>query len=135
MSLEGVPPIKVEGLTIQARPHGATAAVLELAGTLALRDPTPLLAPFFERLHAVMIATERRQLTVDMRELRFMNSSSFKSFVRWIKINDALPADRRYAIHFLLSATHHWQEVSIHAMRCFSMEAISVEKARPEAGR
>jgi hypothetical protein len=69
----------------------------------------------------------RTSVTVDFCGLRFMNSASFKYFVSWIKTNDA--DKRRYTIRFLLNPAHHWQEVSIHALSCFSMDTITIEKA------
>ena len=35
---------------------------------------------------------------------------------------------QRYGVHFVLNPAHHWQEVSIHALSCFSAEAMTVEK-------
>ena len=135
MTLTGVEPVKDPLVTIQARPHGGGGAVVELNGVLSHRDPGPLLRPFFEALHAAMVKQERSSLTIDLRALRFMNSASFKHFVTWIKTNDALPPAQRYGIKFILSNKHHWQEVSSHALQCFSMEAITVEKEGDEAAR
>jgi hypothetical protein len=104
----------------------ATSARLELSGVLGHRDPGPLLAPMFAKLDKLVRETQRSKVIVDLRSLRFMNSASFKHFVGWIKANDA-QAEGRYAIHFVLSPAHHWQEVSIHALSCFSMVPITVE--------
>jgi hypothetical protein len=130
MSLPGISPVKDATVTIDVRANGAAGAVVTFAGVLSHRDPTPLLKPFFERLHAVAVEQQRREVAVDLRELRFMNSASFKSFIAWVKANDALPAGQRYKIRFVLNPAHHWQEVSMHALSCFSIDAITVEQAR-----
>lgn len=124
----GVAPVKDPTIEIVARGDGSDGAVLELAGVLSHRDPSALLAPFFQALHQQMVAQQRRKIRVDLRKLRFMNSASFKHFVGWIKANGGLPDGQRYAVHFVLNPAHHWQEVSIHALSCFSAEAMTVEK-------
>ena len=37
--------------------------------------------------------------------------------------------EERYKIHFLINPEHHWQQVSIHALSCFSMDAITALRA------
>jgi hypothetical protein len=122
-----VNPIKDPNVRVEVRSEGATV-VTEFSGVLSHRDPSALLAPFFKELHQAMVDRGARQVKVDVRELRFMNSASFKHFVTWIRANGALPPEQRYRIHFVLNPAHHWQEVSIHALSCFSMDEITVEK-------
>ena len=55
------------------------------------------------------------------------------SFIGFVKRNGALPPAQRSRIHFVLNEDTHWQEVSIHALRCFSVDEISVEKVKIDA--
>jgi hypothetical protein len=135
MNLSGVSPVKDQHVTITARSIGDSAVLAEFSGVLSHRDPAPLLAPFFTTLHKVLIEEGGTEVRVDIRALRFMNSASFKHFVTWIRANGSLPVGQRYRIHFVLNPQHHWQEVSIHALSCFSMDEITVEKVAPAANR
>jgi hypothetical protein len=118
-----IPTINDPTVTIETRAQGRTAFV-RFAGTLAHRDPAPLLRPFFESLHGKMAQAAHGEARVDLRELKFMNSSSFKHFISWVKQNGSLPPEQRYKIVFVLNKAHHWQQVSIHALSCFSHDAI-----------
>ena len=128
MSLPDIAPIKDESVAIQTRGQGVATAVVELTGVLNHRDPAALLAPFFDQLHRAMVGQGRTLVRMDLRGLRFMNSVSFKYFITWIRANGAMPAHQRYRIHFLVNPKHHWQRVSIHALSCFSLDAITVEE-------
>ena len=61
-----------------------------------------------------------------------MNSSCFKYFATWIKTNNTHTTP--HAIHFVLNKSFHWQEVSIHALRCFSASEITIEKVAGRRG-
>lgn len=134
MSLPTVTPVKDPNVSVDVRFAGP-AVVAEFNGVLSHRDPGPLLAPFFADLDRVATHEKAREVKVDMRKLRFMNSASFKHFVTWIRQNGTRPPEERYRICFMLNPQHHWQEVSIHALSCFSMDEITVEKAAAPAAR
>jgi hypothetical protein len=55
-----------------------------------------------------------------------MNSSSFKSFVSWITNIQELEADHQYKVKFLSNPSMHWQKRSLHSLRCFAVELITV---------
>jgi hypothetical protein len=136
MGVHGAEELKVAAIhdatvTVEAHADGPDRAVLVFGGTLGHRDPGPLLRPLFTDVHRTLVETRRREVRIDLRALRFMNSASFKYFVTWIKANGALPPGDRYRIHFLLNPRHHWQAVSIHALRCFSADEITVEQEEP----
>src|SRR4051794_8182602 len=106
-----VTPIKDANVRVGVHGDGPDTVVTEFSGVLSHRDPTSLLQPFFKELHQAMVDGGARRVVVDVRELRFMNSASFKHFVTWIRANGALPPVKRYGIHFVLNPAHHWQEV------------------------
>ena len=67
------------------------------------------------------------EVVVDLRKLDFMNSSCFKSFVTWISDVQERPPERQYRIRLLSDPGLHWQKRSLHALRCFAIELITVE--------
>lgn len=67
------------------------------------------------------------KVVIDFKTLEFMNSSCFKSFVSWIsEVRDLDPA-KQYRIHFLSKPELLWQRRSLHALRCFAVDLISIE--------
>lgn len=116
---------------IVIRPQGPAGVLMEFAGVLGQRDPGRLLTGLFDDLHKLMVTQGRSTVAVDFRSLRFMNSSSFKYFAKWIKTNNTYAEP--HAIHFVLNRDFHWQEVSIHALRCFSQKEITIEKVAGDA--
>jgi len=78
------------------------------------------------------VHTEARRLAVgevivDLRQLEFMNSSCFKSFVSWITDIQELEASLQYKVRFLSNPNLHWQKRSLHSLRCFAVELVTVE--------
>jgi len=104
---------------------GPTLA-LRLVGNadMAAKDGLDSLLP---RVHEQALAHQSPEVIVDFRELEFMNSSCFKSFVSWINEVTELDPDKQYKIRLLSKPELHWQRRSLHALRCFAIDLISVE--------
>lgn len=100
--------------------------VIQLAGNadLAALDP---LEKVLGRLHDEARKADVGEVTVDLRQLEFMNYSCFKNFVSWIGKVQELPAEAQYKIRFLSNAEMLWQRRSLHALQCFAVQLISVE--------
>lgn len=79
------------------------------------------------RLHAESQRAHVREVAIDLRELEFMNSSCFKSFITWIVAVRRLPEDQHYRIRFISNASVHWQKRSLHAISYFGGDLITVE--------
>jgi hypothetical protein len=67
-----------------------------------------------------------KEAIVDLRELEFMNSSCFKCFLSWIADVQELDEESRYKIVFQSSSKLHWQKRSLHSLRCFAVDLISI---------
>jgi hypothetical protein len=67
------------------------------------------------------------EVVVDLRNLQFMNSSCFKSFVTWLGQVQELEPERQYRIRFLSDASKHWQRRSLAALSCFAVELVRIE--------
>jgi hypothetical protein len=80
-----------------------------------------------EKLHSEAQRLGAKTVTVDFRELEFMNSSSFKVLVTWLADVRELDAAHQYRIHILSNPEHHWQSRSLEALRCFAVDLVSIE--------
>lgn len=108
--------------------HDAAANELHaiLSGTADMRVWATL-KTYLDRVHAEAGKRKVPRVTVDFRELEFMNSSCFKNFVSWLTVDAALPADQRYKVRFLSSSSRHWQRRSLQALGCVAQDITSVE--------
>lgn len=101
-------------------------ATLLLSGTLSLEDPMTVLRPFISRIHQEATAAPLREVEVDIRQLEFMNSGSFKSLIYWIGLIQELPTEAQFSLRFLSSRAKRWQATSLHALKCFGLELVQV---------
>ena len=78
------------------------------------------------RAHAEATRLKITEMVVDLRQLEFMNSSCFKCFLSWITDVQELEPERQYKVKFLSNPQLHWQKRSLHSLRCFAVELITV---------
>jgi len=78
------------------------------------------------RVHSEASRLAVKEAVVDLRQLEFMNSSCFKSFVSWITEIQEMEPDRQYKVRFISNPKYHWQKRSLHSLRCFAVELITV---------
>ena len=90
-------------------------------------EAKPDLDDFVKRVHEQAIAHNIKKVVADFRELKFMNSSSFKVFVTWLALVQALPAESQYRIHFKSNPNLHWQRRSLAALSCFAVDLVAIE--------
>ncbi len=105
----------VDGSTVQA--------VLKGNADYAAFDALEML---LNRIHAETKRLAATEVVVDLRQLEFMNSSCFKSFVSWVTDIQELDDAKRYKVKFLSNPAYHWQKRSLHSLRCFAVELITV---------
>jgi hypothetical protein len=84
-----------------------------------------LLADYLARVHAEVQRRSATEVVCDVRELTFMNSSCFKSFVVWIDRVKNLP--RPYQIRFVTEPKLQWQRRSLEALRRLATGVVTVE--------
>ena len=101
------------------------ALVAKLSGTADLRV-TDSVEAILSRVHQSALELGIAEVRMDLRELEFMNSSCFKSFVSWISEVSDLPSGQ-YRIRFLSNPSILWQRRSLHALSCFAAELITIE--------
>jgi hypothetical protein len=78
-------------------------------------------------MHDAALRSATREVAVDLRELEFMNSSCFKTFVTWIVKVQELATDKQYTLRFLSDENKHWQRRSLGALSCFAVDLIKIE--------
>jgi hypothetical protein len=107
------PNLSDSALVIKFAGNGDMAAVAALAAYLKL-------------VHKEAMRLQAHEVCFDIRELYFMNSSCFKSFVSWIDIVARLEPEG-YRIKFLANPQQHWQRRSLEALRRMADRVVSIE--------
>jgi hypothetical protein len=116
--------VKGDDFSGDAQREGAViSATLKGNADYAALDALEML---LERVHAEAKRGGVTETVVDLKHLEFMNSSCFKSFVSWITNIQELDADKQYKVKFLSNPALHWQKRSLHSLRCFAVELITV---------
>jgi hypothetical protein len=82
---------------------------------------------FLRDLHAEARRCQATEVTVDVRQLEFMNSSCLKSFVRWICAVQEQVDPGKYRIVFLSSPSVGWQRRSLNALASLANEIVSIQ--------
>ncbi|MDX2092973.1 MAG: hypothetical protein SFX73_34330 [Kofleriaceae bacterium] len=116
--------IKGEDFTGVAIQEGATiVASLKGNADYAAIDAVEKL---LDKTHTEAARSSATEVVIDMRQLEFMNSSCFKCFVSWITEIQELPEAQQYRVKFQSNSQLHWQKRSLHSLRCFAVELITV---------
>jgi hypothetical protein len=84
-----------------------------------------LLAQYLKRVHERALSEGIAEVRCDFRQLAFMNSSCFKSFVVWI--DTVKNAAKAYKIGFVTNPSLHWQRRSLEALRRLAVDIVSIE--------
>jgi hypothetical protein len=122
----------LDTLAVKSRDFSASAAAsgaeleLRLTGNADMNAKESLDA-LLPRVHAEAQRLGVTEVKVDLRELEFMSSSCFKSFVTWISELQELEPEKQYRIRLLSRPETHWQRRSLHALRCFAIDLITIE--------
>lgn len=124
MSAFEVAPITAGDLVAEAQ-NGEGKITLVLTGCADMRAKDALDA-FLARVHAEAQRLKVQSVVVDFQKLEFMNSSCFKGFITWITGVQELGPARHYNIRFLSKPEVLWQKRSLHAMRCFASDLVTI---------
>jgi hypothetical protein len=103
-------------ITVRLAGSAETAAMGELDALL-------------KQVHGVATAEKIGHVIIDMRDLEFMSSSCFKTFVSWIGSLQGAPPESQYRVRFVASDQKHWQSRSLSALACFAVDLITLESS------
>ena len=121
MSLE---PLHTDGLSAELEQTTGVIAV-RFTGSADLHTQQQL-REFLKDLHGEAVRVRARSVQVDMARLEFMNSSCFKAFITWITTIQQLTPAQNYKVTFISDERVHWQKRSLHALRCFAADLVTV---------
>lgn len=102
------------------------ALLVRMTGTADLRV-TDTIEKLLSAVHEQAIGGHLGEVKVDLRNLEFMNSSCFKSFVTWISQVQELTEALQYRIYFFSNPAILWQRRSLNALSCFAAHLITID--------
>lgn len=105
--------------------HQGNEITVQLKGNCDVAAP-PALDELIEKIHAEAHRQSVSEAVVDIRQLEFMNSSSFKTLISWIMQIKELAQEQRYRLRFLSNPGQPWQKRSLETLRCFAADLILI---------
>ena len=108
------------------RVHITPPAAVELVGMIAIPDPSAVLGVFFAAMHQAVSSDGTREVTVDVRQLTFVNSSAIRLFVDWATWVKSQEPDS-YVIRFRTDRRITWQRTSFSVLQSLAPNAIIVD--------
>jgi hypothetical protein len=124
MNLE-IPDVSGGVLSASARVvDGAISA--RFAGTADSQSRAQL-DGFVKQLHVEALRFAVPTVTLDLRELEFMNSSSVKILVAWIAQLRDLDKAKQYRVKIRSDPNLLWQRRSLAALSCFAVDLVTIE--------
>ena len=125
MNLSSLPKIDTDEVNVEAMGDD-DSLLLRFSGNADTRVKEEIRS-FLLETHRVAQETQVSKVSVDLRELEFMNSACFKAFVTWLAQVRNLEPDKQYRIHFLSNDKIHWQRRSLRALSCFAAKVVRIE--------
>lgn len=113
------------GLALVPSYNGDQIHVLA-TGEAGLRS-VDTLHQFVARLHEESLRLRVSAVTFDLREVTMMSASCVKVLVHWLIKVENLAPENQYAIRLLGNGSHHWQGISLAALRCFAANVVTLE--------
>ncbi|MES1182362.1 MAG: hypothetical protein ABUL60_01035 [Myxococcales bacterium] len=101
-------------------------SAVAMRGTIAIPDPGLLLGGCFRRIHEAALADGLKELSVDVRQLTFVNSSAIRLFVDWSSwVSLARP--NGYLLRFRTDRRITWQRTSFAVLQSLGGKAIVLD--------
>lgn len=98
-------------------------------GDIDLLNPEEMLEPYFMKLHNLALKMKCKKISLDFKELFFMNSSGIKSLIKWLSKNSEMPRDKQYKFTLLENREIAWQEASFKLMSLLiSPELVEIQR-------
>lgn len=112
-------------LTSTVDVEGSTLRVV-LAGE-ADATAAATLEQLLGRVHARATEEKLREVLLDVRKVPFMTSLCLTKLIAWVgKIQELAPNDA-YRVRLRSDERLLWQRKSLHALRCFAVDLITIE--------
>lgn len=101
--------------------------IIYMSGNIDCQKPRYFMEPFFSKAHKYFIDNGIKKVTVDITDLKFLNSSGIRELVDWVMKLSELPEKQKYLITFLCNPDYLWQESSITTIAFLDSEHIKKE--------
>ena len=115
---------RVGRLSYRASRRGTDLA-LALSGLAETPDQQPL-RELLAAAHAFATAEGVARVELDLREVRFMNSSCFKELITWLQAAKGLAPGRRYRVRLVANPLVRWQRAGVTALVTFGGDLMTV---------
>ncbi|HQM44311.1 MAG TPA: hypothetical protein PLC82_00555 [Smithellaceae bacterium] len=99
--------------------------LLAISGEIDMRDPSEFILPYLLRIHDEAIAQKVKILSVDFRELSYVNSSGIKTIISWLMKSKSLPSDQGYKVRIVQNSDIPWQESTFPVIQKLFPELIT----------
>jgi hypothetical protein len=110
-----------EGFTVQNQEPSRVV----FRGTVSMRDPSRVVGGYLRRIHDTAVASKLPEVTVELRELKFMNSSGLRVFLEWVE--NIRTGAHRYRLRLRINKSVSWQRSSFFAIADLAPEFVTVE--------
>lgn len=118
-----LPSVEEEGLSLG--PVRGKPGCFRFAGT-GEAEGAAVLDRFLGQLHGHALAQALGEVTVELQELEFINSSCLKAMVAWIyKVDNE---GRPYKIRLVRDASLHWQRTSVATLQRLAPEVVVIQE-------
>jgi hypothetical protein len=104
----------------------AGGVMVSIAGDIDMQDPSVILDPLFEKVHAGALGAGIKQVEADFRKLTFLNSSGIKAMAKWIMKLTTTPADSKYTLKILHNKEISWQATSLPTLTFLAPGMVSL---------
>jgi hypothetical protein len=125
MSGTSLVPVVENGFSLTPELEAPTLTIA-FSGNADMAAVKPL-STYLSQVHAEALQLGLEEVAFDLKELYFMNSSCFKSFVTWINSVSTGDPKLAYRIRFLANPQQYWQRRSLDALRRMAQNVVTVE--------
>lgn len=109
-----------EGLTITS-----TGGTIILKGDVFATDVAGKIFEKLKKFHERIIQDGQKEVSIDIRDLEFLNSGGIREIAEWLFTICSLPEESRYRVVFYYNPEkYYWQEVSIESIAAINPELI-----------
>jgi len=105
---------------------GERRIAVTVSGT-ADNETKPDLDRYIKQLHVEAVRHAVTAVELDVRQLEFMNSSSFKILIAWLAQIRELDAAAQYKLQIRSNPNLLWQRRGLAALSCFAVDLVTIE--------
>lgn len=99
---------------------------LTLTGSATVYHPESLRS-YLQKLHLENKRLGVKRVVVDIRQLEFMNSAGFSTFIDWLVTLQEEPEAAQYKVCYRSNPDYPWQRRSLHALQCLAVDLVTIE--------